>query len=374
MYDVIVVGAGTAGCCLTMLLARRGHRVLLLERSGTAGDSPLTHNLGPAAVRLLMRWGLLEQLVGTGCPPVSRTTVWAGGERFELPNPPEVPLTYSPRSGAFASLTSAAAIAAGAAFRPSFTVKDLVWEEGAVAGVVGHGPEGHSVCERGRVVVGADGRSSLVARVVQAETYDGHSGTNCCYHAYWRGDAGRGPAIFLAERRAVALYPTDGALTWVVAARPVTDWAKFKRAPERMYRDQLAMFPELARRLRRATRESRFRGTGELGSSLRQPWGPGWALVGDAGHPRDGTLCLGTSDVCIETDTLARALDEVLYRRRPFGESLGAYQQARDTRARESEGGICALASCDWTLDQVADILARARAGRENELAELVSP
>ncbi len=373
MYDVIVVGAGTAGCCLAMLLARRAHRVLLLERSGTAGDSPLTHNLGPAAVRLLMRWGLLEQLVGTGSPPVDRTTVWAGGEQFELLNPPDVPVTYSPRSGALASLTSAAAIAAGAAFRPSFTVKDVVWEDGAVAGVVGHGPEGHSVCERGRVVVGADGRSSLVARVVQAETYDEHPGANCCYHSYWRGDAGQGPEIFLAERRAVAVYPTDGALTWVVAARPVTDWADFKRAPERMYREQMRMFPELARRLRGATRESRFRGTGELGTSLRQPWGQGWVLVGDAGHPRDGTLCLGTSDLCIETEMLAGALDEALSGRRPLGESLVAYHQWRDTRARESHQGICSLASCDWTLDEVAEIVARARALRERELVQLVS-
>lgn len=374
MYDVIVVGAGTAGSCLAMLLARRGHQVLLLERNGTAGENSLTQNLGPAAVRLLMRWGLFEELVRTGSPPVDRTTVWAGRERFELPNPTGVPVTYSPRSGALASLTSGAAIAAGAAFRPSFTVKDLVWEGGAVGGVVGHGPEGHSVCERGRVVVGADGRSSLVARVVQAETYDEHAGTNCCYHAYWKGGAGRGPEIFLAERRAVAVYPTDGALTWVVAARPVTDWADFKRAPERMYLEQIGMFPELAPRFHRATRESRLRGTGELGSSLRQPWGPGWMLVGDAGHPRDGTLCLGTSDVCIEAETLAGAVDEALSGRRPFGEALAAYHQWRDTRAPVSHQSICALASRGWTLDEVAEIVARAGALRESELAQLVSP
>ena len=373
MYDVIIVGAGTAGTSLGMLLARRGYGVLILERNGVPSDTPLTHNLGPAAVLLLERWGLLDQVAATGCPPADRTTVWVGTERLELPNPAGAPRTYAPRRAVLLSLTSAAAVAAGAEFRPAFTGKDLVWERGVVSGVVGHGGDGHSLYERAHVVVGADGRNSLVARIVSAETYGERASTNCCYYAYWRGVAGPGPEVFVRERRAVAVHPTDGGLAWIVAARPVTDWAEFKRAPERMYLNQLRLFPELARRLQTATRASRLVGTADLGSEFRQPWGPGWALVGDAGRPGDSSICLGTPDGFVQAQMMASAIDEGLSGHRSLSEALATYHHWRDTQAEEAYEAACTLGSYDWSLVDVADIVARAHAARLRELRRLVS-
>ena len=373
MYDVIVVGAGTSGCSLAMLLARRGYRVLLLERDGVGSDTPLSHNLGPVAVLLLERWGLLDQVVATRCPPGDRTTVWVGSDLLELPNPPEAPLTYALRRAVLVSLISAAAVAAGTEFRPAFSVRDLVWESGAVSGVVGHGGDGHSVYERAHIVVGADGRSSIVARVVQAEAYGERPATNCCYYAFWRGIAGPGPEVFLCERRAVAVYPTDGGLAWVVAARPVTDWAQFKRAPERMYLNQLRMFSELARRLEPPTRESRFGGTADLGSGLRRPWGPGWALVGDAGQPADTSISFGIPDVFAQAQMMADAIDEGLSGHRSLSEALATYHHWRDTQAEEAYEATRALGSYDWSLVDVADIVVRVHAARLRELGSLVS-
>ncbi len=373
MHDVVVVGAGTAGCSVALLLARRGYRVLVVERNGLPPDSSSPHDLSPAAVVLLERWRLLDHLVAAGCPAADGTAVWVGDERLDLPNPAESPLTYAPRRAVLVAVISAAATDAGARVRPGFTAKDLVWEKGRVAGVVGTGADGHTVYERSRIVVAADGRNSLVARVVAAESYEERAATNCCYHALWRGPAGQVPEVFLRERRAVAVCPTDGGLASIVAARPVGEWAAYKRAPERTYLDQIEMFPALARRFEGATRESRLGGTADLASSLRRPCGAGWALVGDAGHPRDSSLCLGTPDVVTEAWALAGAIDEGLSGRRPFGAALAAYHQARDAHVLEAHEALCALASYQWTLDDVAALVARAQAARMSEVGRVVA-
>ncbi len=70
-YDVIVVGARCAGAPTAMLLARQGHRVLLVDRATFPSDTVSTHLVHQPGVAALARWGLLDRLVATGCPPIS---------------------------------------------------------------------------------------------------------------------------------------------------------------------------------------------------------------------------------------------------------------------------------------------------------------
>jgi 2-polyprenyl-6-methoxyphenol hydroxylase-like FAD-dependent oxidoreductase len=78
IYDAIVVGARCGGSPTAMLLARRGHRVLLLDRAGFPSDTLSTHYIHQPGVASLARWGLLDRVTATGCPPVRHQRLAAG--------------------------------------------------------------------------------------------------------------------------------------------------------------------------------------------------------------------------------------------------------------------------------------------------------
>ena len=70
-YDAIVIGARCAGSPTAMLLARRGYKVLLVDRASFPSDTVSTHVVQPKGVAALARWGLLDLVVASGCPPVN---------------------------------------------------------------------------------------------------------------------------------------------------------------------------------------------------------------------------------------------------------------------------------------------------------------
>jgi 2-polyprenyl-6-methoxyphenol hydroxylase-like FAD-dependent oxidoreductase len=172
-YDAIVVGARCAGSPTAMLLARRGYDVLLVDRATFPSDTISTHLVHPPGVAALRRWGLLDRLLATGCPPI-HTYVFDFGP-FTLAGAPgtaEEPLAYAPRRTVLDEILVDAASKAGAEVRQEFTVDEILMEGARVVGIRGHGPGKLPVTERARVVVGADGLRSLVARAVNAEQYN----------------------------------------------------------------------------------------------------------------------------------------------------------------------------------------------------------
>ncbi len=189
-YDVIVVGARCAGSPTAMLLARRGHRVLVVDRSTFPSDTVSTHLVHPPGVAALQRWGLLDRVLATGCPPIDTYAFDFG--TFALsgaPGTPESPVTYAPRRTVLDEVLVDAAAEAGAEVRERFTVDELVIEDASVVGVRGHGRDDRrTVTERARVVVGADGLHSLVARAVRPEQYrDQPPAPVRLPHTYWSG-------------------------------------------------------------------------------------------------------------------------------------------------------------------------------------------
>ena len=332
-YDAIVVGARCAGAPTAMLLAQRGYRVLVVDRASFPSDTVSTHVIHAPGVAALHRWGLLDQVVASGCPPIATYSFDFGP--FTITGTPRpcdgISTAYAPRRTILDKVLVDAAVSAGAEVRERFTVEDIVVEDGVVVGVRGHAPGGQSVLERARVVVGADGRSSHVAAAVGAERYNEKPQLLWGYYTYWSDLPVAGFETVVRPYRGWGAAPTNDGLTMLVVGWPQAESGAFKADVEANYLSTLEAAPEFAERVRAATRQERFFGGG-VPNFFRKPFGPGWALVGDAGYIRDPITAQGISDAFRDAELCATALDESLDGRRSFEDAMGAYQSARDAR------------------------------------------
>ena len=202
-YDAIVIGARCAGSPTAMLLARKGYRVLVVDRATFPSDTMSTHVVHPPGVAALERWGLLDRLKATGCPPITRTPSTSGRSRSPGSRHRGSPVAYCPRRTVLDQLLVDAASRAGAEVRDGFTVDEVLDRRRAVTGIRGHGKGGDTSPSAGDVVIGADGRNSLVAKAVAPEQYHERPQILCGYYAYWSG------------------LPVDG--TFAVYVRPDAD-------------------------------------------------------------------------------------------------------------------------------------------------------
>lgn len=330
-YDAIVVGARCAGSPTAMLLARKGYRVLAVDRATFPSDTVSTHLIHPPGVAALARWGLLEAVAATGCPPIDTYAFDFGP--FTISGSPaseEAAVAYAPRRTVLDKLLVDAASAAGAEIRERFTVEELVVDDGRVTGIRGHATGGRTVTEHARVVVGADGRHSLVAEAVRPEQYHEKSQLQGSYYSYWSGLPMDGRfETYIRPGRGFAAWPTNDGLTLVIAGRPYAEFGTYRRDVESSFLATLELVPSFADRIRGAVRESRFVGTA-VPNFFRTPYGPGWALVGDAGYNKDFITAYGMHDAFRDAELCANALDEAFSGARSFDAAMAGYRSARD--------------------------------------------
>jgi 2-polyprenyl-6-methoxyphenol hydroxylase-like FAD-dependent oxidoreductase len=331
VYDAIVVGARAAGSPTAMLLARKGYRVLLVDRASFPSDTLSTHYIHQPGIARLQRWGLLDRLAATGCPPVRGMRFDVGPFALAAAPPPSDGAAegYCPRRTVLDSLLLEAAAEAGAEVRTGVSVDDLVFEDGAVSGVRVQGAE-----ERARVVIGADGRNSFVARAVQAPEYDVRPGRTCAYYSYWAGAQTDGAELFPRDGRMIITGPTNDGLQIVVVFWPRDEFKAVRGDVEKSFGEATTLAPALAERLAGGERVDRFYGIGELSSWYRKPFGPGWALVGDAGYHKDPVTAQGITDAFRDAELLADALDAGFGGGRPLEEPLGEYERVRNEETR----------------------------------------
>jgi 2-polyprenyl-6-methoxyphenol hydroxylase-like FAD-dependent oxidoreductase len=347
-WDAIVVGARCAGSPTAMLLAHRGYRVLVVDRATFPSDTLSTHVVHPPAVAALQRWGVLDRIVASGCPPIHTYRFDFGPLTLAgSPSSPGAPVAYCPRRTVLDQALVQAAADAGAEIRECFSVEEVVIEGGRVTGIRGHGADGATVHERARLVIGADGRSSLVARAVQAPRYHEKPPQQGGYYSYWSGLPTDGRfEIYIRERCGFAAAATNDGLTMVVGGWPFSDFEAGRKDHEHRF---LAMFdavPEFAERLRAARREARIVGSA-VDNFFRVPYGPGWALVGDAGYNKDPITAQGILDSFLDAELLADAAHAALSGAQPYDDAMRAYQQARDQRALPMYELTCQLASLE---------------------------
>lgn len=363
MYDVIVVGARCAGAPTAMLLARQGYRVLVVDRSTFPSDIMSTHYIHQAGVERLARWGLLDRVVASNCPPIRHTTLDVGP--FALRGSPlavnGVGAAYAPRRFALDTILVEAARAAGAEVREGFVVEGLVWDGDRVAGIRGHSHGGAAVTETAQVVVGADGIHSFVARQVQAPVYHEQPAMTCGYYAYWSGIPCEDIEVYMRPQRCLLAIPTNDGLTCVAAIWPHDEFHRVREDYEGYFMAAVDLAPGLAERVRAGRREERFIGTADTPNFFRQPFGPGWALVGDAGYHKDPIIGRGITDSFLDADRLARALGEGLAGRQTMPTALAAYEQERNTTMMPIYEITCQRAALEAPSPQMLGLLAALR-------------
>jgi 2-polyprenyl-6-methoxyphenol hydroxylase-like FAD-dependent oxidoreductase len=336
-YDAIVIGARCAGSPTAMLLARKGHRVLLVDKADFPSDTMSTHLVHPPGIAALERWGLLDRLEATGCPPVERYSFDFGPVSVAgSPQPIDrIGRAYGPRRTILDKLLVDAAAEAGAEVRESFTVEEIVAEDGTVTGIRGHAKGGETVTEKAAVVIGADGKHSLLAKAVEPESYNEKPSQLAMYYAYWSDlpVSGFETTIRAENRRGWAALPTHDGLTCMPFGWPVEEFKANRGDIEGNLWKAVALAPEFEERLRGAKRETKFVGSAELPGYFRKPFGPGWVLVGDAGYHKNPITAMGINDAFRDAELVAEALDDALTGARPFDQGMADYQQTRDREA-----------------------------------------
>jgi flavin-dependent dehydrogenase len=352
-FDVIVVGARCAGSPTAMLLARKGYRVLAVDRASFPSDTVSTHLLHPRTVNALARWGLLDRLVATGCPPIHTYSFDFGP--FTIAGAPGA--DNCPRRTILDKLLVDAAAESGAEIREGFVVEEIIIEGGRVVGIKGRSKHGGTVTEYAEMIVGADGRHSMLSEAVHPERYREKPPLWAGYYSYWRGMPTDGRfEVYIRDRRAFAAMPTNDDLTLVIAGWPYAEFAENKKDIEGNYLKAIELAPDFAARLRSATREAPFAGTG-VPNYFRKPYGPGWALVGDAGYNRDFITAQGILDAFRDAELCATAIDQSLSGERPFEEAMGDYQRIRDADVGAMYDFTCDLATLEPPPPELQRIL-----------------
>jgi 2-polyprenyl-6-methoxyphenol hydroxylase-like FAD-dependent oxidoreductase len=345
-FDAIVVGARCAGSPTAMLLARKGFRVLVVDRAAFPSDTVSTHLLHPLGVEALARWGLLDRLAATGCPPIHTYAFDFGPFTISgAPGTASAPVAYCPRRTILDKLLVDAAAEAGAEVREGFTVERILTEEGRVVGIEGRTKHGGSVIERAQVVIGADGRMSAVAAAVRPDQYDEKPPLLAAYYTYWSGLPTSGRfENYIRPWRGFAVMPTHDDLTLIIAGWPFAEFEANKKDIEGNYLKTIALAPAFADRLSGAKREARFVGAA-VPNYFRKPYGAGWALVGDAGYNRDFITAQGIQDAFHDAELCAAALDEAFSGARPFARAMDEYHRRRDDRVKAMYGFTSELAT-----------------------------
>ncbi len=330
-WDVIIVGARCAGSPAAMLLARHGYRVLVVDSAKFPSDTISTHLLHPPAVAALERWRLLDRLKASGCPAICRYGYDFGPFTISgRPGTAAAEVAYCPRRTILDKLLVDAASEAGAEVRESFRVEEIVTHEGRVTGIRGHA-NGKTVSESARVVIGADGRHSLVAKAARPPQYHEKPPVQASYYTYFSNLPTDGFEVYIRPYRAWAAMPTHDDLTLVIAGWPIAEFEENKKDVEGNYFKAFELMPAFAERIRRAKREARFVGASVPGY-FRKPFGPGWALIGDAGYNKDFITAMGITDAFRDAELCATALHETFSTAKTFDTCMEIYQRKRDAQ------------------------------------------
>lgn len=354
-YDAVIVGARCAGAATAMLLARNGQRVLAIDRASYGRDTLSTHALMRGGVLQLTRWGLIERLAAAGTPAVHHTAFHYGDDVIDIKIKPRdgIEALYAPRRTVLDALLVDAAREAGAEVRFGTRLRELQRDaRGAVTGVVIENADGTAETIAAGIVIGADGMRSTVARMVGAQSYRTARHATGVVYGYFNGLDYDGFHWYFRPGISAGAIPTNDGDTCVFAAVPSNGFDEtFGQGTTRGYLDVLERCDvTLATAVRRSRQVGSFFSFSGVAGYMRQSWGPGWTLVGDAGYFKDPLTAHGITDALRDAELLARAVIA------GGASALAAYQTKRDELALDLFDVTDDVASFDWDLERVKQL------------------
>lgn len=331
-YDALIVGGRAAGASLALLLARQGRRVIVADRDEFPSDTMSTHFMNLAAVGALKRLGVLDDVLAAKFRRITRHRTWIDDCCFEGPAGPPGTFSLCPRRIVLDSVLIEHAVKAGARFEQRTRANELLYEGGLVVGAVLQTTGGERREVRARVVIGADGRSSRVAEWVGAHQYDAVPALRPLYYGYFHGIEPRTEAtleIMYGGDQIGFLFPMREGEDCVALELQPEDFDDFRSDHAAAFDARVRRLPEMARRMQNAHLEGKLIGLKGIDNYFRKPYGPGWALTGDAGYLKDPSTGTGMGDALEQAFMLAEALG-TWFDGADWEAAMSAFQQRRD--------------------------------------------
>ncbi|HJT37467.1 MAG TPA: FAD-dependent monooxygenase, partial [Actinomycetota bacterium] len=268
-----------------------------------------------------------------GCPRIYESSIGVSEDivfDVSIPTVDDIGYGLQPRRTVLDKILVDAAVAAGAELREHFTIRGLEIEDGSVVGV-----RSDQGVERARIVIGADGKNSFVARTVGAKTYDERPGVSFWYYTYFSG-APRAQRVFMGDGFGGSYGVTNDGNVCVMAGGSKRHFEEFRSDIEGSFYATLDRIdPEIAAFVRQGTREEKFYGVADLPGFFRVPYGPGWVLIGDAGFHKDPITASGITEAWLQAEWIADGLDDHFQGRRAFDEIMSEFQKHRDDHSRD---------------------------------------
>jgi 2-polyprenyl-6-methoxyphenol hydroxylase-like FAD-dependent oxidoreductase len=342
-FDVAIVGARVGGATLACLLGRRGVSVLLLDQADFPSDTLSTHIVYGDSFGVWEEIGAWPELERVGAVRL------VGIDWQRLEPAASIRGNFGPVNGhdyilCLRRLPLDAILVDHARATPGVTVETrtkvvgLVLDEGRVRGLRYERRRGSTV-QTGTVeadlVVGADGRFSLVAEGAGSPTYNVVPPIYFPFYSYLRGvEPIEPPVLEILESKeangTIMLAPCDDGIWMGIIYTEQRHFEEFRRDHTRLFWDRLRADPRLTERLSGAERITPVRGRGDLVNFMRVAAGPGWALVGDAGQHKDPIYGQGIGDAVRTARLLADYAVSGLGGEQPLESALAEFHAYRD--------------------------------------------
>lgn len=350
-YDAVVVGSRCAGAATALSLASAGHRVLMVDQASFPSDTMSTLYIHQPGVALLADWGVLDSILDTGCPPITGLSHTVAGSRISgrLPSFQGVDFAIAPRRFLLDQKLVNAAVALGVEFRPSTKVVGLIHSDGRVTGVRLRSADGSVSAQQAQVVIAADGMRSTVAGMCGAVTTIEDRRRTFVYYSAWRLKVDQ---VQLVEEpgRYLSVIPTNETVCLIATYGPQIEFASARRDAMTFHRGVIQdLAPELDALLDPTLQVGRLIGSGDQKNFFRQASGPGWVLVGDAGHHKDSITARGITDAFLQAELLGQSLAGRFGAAPLVDQALAEFAAGRDTLVMESYLSTLAVGDLEVT-------------------------